>query len=193
MTDNFDNYEFDEFEESDAEAQEAPKAETGNRTFLIVTGILGAILIISLICMAVYAMVILPRNRDKQAAQVAAVETQNAEVQAAALKTQQAAAAAISPTPTSTQTQAASPTPTKTQVVAPTQTPLGGIATQDPRTATVAALLTSQAGGGTTITPAATGLPDTGFADEVGIPGLVTMAAILVLVIFFARRLRTAG
>jgi hypothetical protein len=44
-----------------------------------------------------------------------------------------------------------------------------------------------------TVTPTATptGLPDTGFADDVGIPGLIALSGILILVIVFARRLRT--
>jgi hypothetical protein len=49
-----------------------------------------------------------------------------------------------------------------------------------------------QAGGATT-TPTATALPDTGFADDVGIPGLFALAGALLLVIIFARRLRTVG
>jgi hypothetical protein len=36
----------------------------------------------------------------------------------------------------------------------------------------------------------ATGLPTTGFADEVGLPGLLGMAALLLVVIFLARRTR---
>jgi LPXTG-motif cell wall-anchored protein len=35
-------------------------------------------------------------------------------------------------------------------------------------------------------------MPDTGFADEVGIPSLIGIAILLVAVIFLARRLRTA-
>jgi LPXTG-motif cell wall-anchored protein len=37
-----------------------------------------------------------------------------------------------------------------------------------------------------------TALPTTGFADEVGIPGLLGMAVLLIAVIFLARRLRSA-
>jgi len=62
------------------------------------------------------------------------------------------------------------------------------------RTATVAAFLTQAASGGQslTLTPQTTStkLPDTGFADEVGLPGLVGLAFALVAVIFIARRIR---
>lgn len=40
--------------------------------------------------------------------------------------------------------------------------------------------------------PTATALPTTGFADEVGLPGLLAMAAVLLIVIFLARRMRLA-
>jgi len=42
-------------------------------------------------------------------------------------------------------------------------------------------------------TPSSTSLPETGFMDNAGIPGLVALAASLVLVIFLARRLRTGA
>ncbi len=62
------------------------------------------------------------------------------------------------------------------------------------RTATVAAFLTQAASGGQslTLTPQTTStkLPDTGFADEVGLPGLIGLAFALVAVIFIARRIR---
>jgi LPXTG-motif cell wall-anchored protein len=63
----------------------------------------------------------------------------------------------------------------------------------DPRTATVAALFTQQAEKELTTTPVSTSLPDTGLMDNVGVPGLVALAASLVLVIILARRLRTGS
>jgi LPXTG-motif cell wall-anchored protein len=65
-------------------------------------------------------------------------------------------------------------------------------ATVDPRTATVSALLTQAASTATTRTPTVTALPVTGFAEDVGVPGLVGLALVLIVVIFLARRLRTA-
>jgi len=43
-----------------------------------------------------------------------------------------------------------------------------------------------------TATRTATALPQTGFADEAGIPGLVLAGLALVAVVFVARRLRMA-
>jgi len=62
-------------------------------------------------------------------------------------------------------------------------------------TATMGALYTQAAI--SQLTPTSTliaelALPKGGFADEFGIPGLVMMAAVLVVVIFLARRLRTS-
>jgi hypothetical protein len=44
-----------------------------------------------------------------------------------------------------------------------------------------------------TVTPTTTALPDTGFADDFGVPGLLAMAFVLVAVIFLVRRMRTAA
>lgn len=112
------------------------------------------------------------------------------------------------------------PTATNTSVVmvasnTPTVTITSSPAVVDARTATVAALLTQAAAGktGTVVstsgagagagtpgagTPAAgtpgaataTGLPQSGFADEVGLPGLFALAAALLVIIVLARRLR---
>jgi len=102
--------------------------------------------------------------------------------------------------------------PSATETTSPLEA-VGG----DPaaRTATVSALLTSVAGGGQPTSAeqgpvtqaeamtstarvraitqtAASGLPSTGFADEVGLPMLLGGAAILIVVIALARRLRLA-
>jgi len=187
----------DDFDLDNMEVEEEPKTEeSGNRTFLLVAGILGGVLIISLVCIAIYAMVILPKRREADSAAVAEINAQNTEV--AMLSAMTAEAQAWTATPSLTATSAPqSPTPTRTPVLAPTDTPVAGMGAAeedvDPRTATVAALFTQQAAGAKTATPASTGLPDTGFMDNAGIPGLVALAASLVLVIFLARRLRTGA
>lgn len=176
---------FDSFEEP-----ETSEDEDNNRTFWLVAGILGAILILALVCMIVYGMVILPGRQASQATEAAAIYAQNTSV----AQTAEAEAQALAWTPTHTASSTSppvTPTATNTPVVQPTDTPTGGTATADPRTATVSALLTQQAGGG--ITPTPTGLPDSGFADDVGIPGMLALAAALVVVIFLARRLRTSS
>lgn len=72
-------------------------------------------------------------------------------------------------------------------------------ATQDPRTATVEALLTQASVAQTqaanaqlTITPTATALPNTGFLDDYGPTGMLFAAMMLVVVIFFSRKIRTS-
>ena len=52
-------------------------------------------------------------------------------------------------------------------------------------------LAAAQGGGGGT--PTATALPATGFADEVGLPGLVILALLLVVVVIVSRRLRMSA
>ena len=53
-----------------------PPEESSNRTFLIVAGILGGIVLLSLACVAAYVVFVLPGT---QKAQQAAVSTQNAQ------------------------------------------------------------------------------------------------------------------
>ncbi len=166
-----------------------PPEESGNRTFLIVAGLLGAITIIALVCIVAYAMFYLPQQQSQRATQEAALNSQNTAVAQAI--TQTSAAAAFTSTPTRTEapplvTPTASPTPL---LAVPTDTQ---VPTDDPRTATVAALLTQAAGAQLTATPSTTALPTTGFMDDAGIPGLIGMAILLIVVIFLARRLRTA-
>ncbi|MCJ7700114.1 MAG: hypothetical protein MUO62_00900 [Anaerolineales bacterium] len=186
----------DDFDLDNMELEEEPQPEeSSNRTFLLVAGILGGVLILSLVCIAVYAMVVLPRSREASSTEVAEINAQNTEV--AMLSGMTAEAQAWTATPSITPTTAPkTSTPTRTPVLAPTDTPVmdsAAAADVDPRTATVAALFTQQAENALTITPVSTSLPDTGFMDNVGIPGLVALAASLVLVIFLARRLRTGS
>ncbi len=165
-----------------------PPSESSNRSFLIVAGILGALLVLSLICVAAYAFLILPMNRRAQATQNAAAIARNTEI-ALSLR-QTALAQAWTATPTLVKaTKTPVPTNTAVVVIATTAVP-----TADPRTATIAALLTQQANLQKTVVPTVTAaLPKGGFADQYGVPGLVGLAVILVAVIVLARRLRTAG
>ena len=169
---------------------EAPPEEASNRTFLLVAGIIGGILILSMICIAVYAMVFVPKTQSQRATQVAQINAQNTEVALASNLTAQARAWTATPTNT---LPPSTPTPSQTPVIAPTNTPVKEKPTTDPRTATVAALLTMQAGGSATSTPIPTALPDTGFMDDAGAPGLLVMALALILVVLLARRLRMAN
>jgi LPXTG-motif cell wall-anchored protein len=57
----------------------------------------------------------------------------------------------------------------------------------------VAALITQGAAAAKTPVVTSTALPQTGFAEDVGLPGLLGVAVVLVVVIFLTRRLRTAS
>jgi len=201
MMDDYEEYEdndaFDDYEAVD-DAEKSPPEESGNRTFIIVAGIMGAILVLALVCMVVYAMVWAPQNKGEQQAEAATIEAQNTSVALSSALT--ADANAWTETPTITPTKSPdTPVPSRTPVLAPSDTPVsGGQAsgidpTADQRTATVSALLTAQAEMELTATPVPDALPNSGFADDVGIPGLIALAAGLVIVIFLSRRLRTAS
>lgn len=197
MLDDFD-MDFPEEDDGFEEEEEAPQGR--NRTFMLVAGGLGGLIIIALICVAIYVFLIRPRTAANQVA----FQTQTALAEAAAFQAQTQTAAFSVPTETNTPTPTNTPEPTNTQAPTDTQEAppddgTGGGPTPDPRTATVQALLTQAALAQTqaaqelltqTATPTATGLPDTGFADDVGAPTLLAMAALLIVVIFVARRLR---
>lgn len=184
---------------------EASPPPRSNRSFLLLAGILAAIMVLALIAMAYYALVILPVQRSAAPAQT---ET------AAALATHTPSSSpSPSLTPSSTNTETV-PAPTATPSL--TDTPITPIFTTGPATATVNALLTQAAlaqtaaataaaatststlGPGTaaapTNTPSVTpnALPQSGFAEDIGATGLLAMAAVLIVVIFLARRLRAA-
>lgn len=174
------------------EEGEAPPRRP-NRSFVVIAGILGTLLVLALIGMAVYTLFILPSREAEEPS--AAQQTSTAE--ALALQ----ATSTPSDTPTATLTR----TPTNTEppdTATPTGTPITPIfsVTPEPATATVNALLTAAAAAQTnaastilTFTPSATSgsLPDAGFGDDVGAPQLLIAAGLLLLVIVAARRLRT--
>jgi LPXTG-motif cell wall-anchored protein len=182
---DLDDNEFD----LDSDDSSGPE-DSGNRTFYIVAGVIGGVMLLSLICLALYALVYAPQQRDQQATQDAAINAQNTQVAQAAVETGLAAKFTSTPTRTSIPpTTTASPSPTLV-IAAPTQ---GQVTPTIDRTATVSALLTEAASGRETPTPTASSLPDTGFAEDVGIPAMVGLALLLVVIIFLARRLRTAS
>lgn len=184
--------------------QEPLPEESSNRTFLIIAAALGGIALIALVCIAVYALVLLPRAREAQASQRATLEAQNTEVAVIIASTSTSAAetaiaAGFTATPTRTPlpptaTATSSPTPV---VAIPSPSPLAPTGMADMATATAlhatlqanatlyAATLTARP-----IQP--TAIPNTGFADDVGLPAMLGMAVLLVVIIFLARRLRTA-
>jgi len=176
---NFDNFDDEE---------ETPPEESSNRTFLIAAGILGGIVLLSIACLAGYALIILPQQRAAQTGEDSALATQNAQVDDALTAT--GVAFDLSQTPQATATFTLTNTPVVAQPTA-TNT-LEFTLTPDPATATIAAGFTQLAESTSTVIATSTALPTSGFADEVGLPGLAIAAMVLVAVIFLARRLRAS-
>ncbi len=205
MTNN-DNDE-DEVEGNEPEEEEeGGAAAPSNRNFLLALGIMGGIFLLLLIALAAW---LLTRPRGGTTANIDAtnqvIMTANAET---AIAVTRAAAFLLTPsvTPTATNTSIP-PTATNTQVVVlatASGTPVAGqggaLVTVTPnlqtRTTTIVAALTQNAQGTLTqavkqkLTGTSTALPKTGFAEDVGLPGLFGMAIGLVIIIILGRRLR---
>jgi hypothetical protein len=171
---------------SGMESPGAPgEGESSNRTFLIAAGALAVVVLLLVICMAIYGLVYLPGRNEARQATDQAVGTLNAQMFAAMTSTAEAAqwTATVQASPT------VLPTATSTPVVAmPADT-----ATPDtlPLTATMAVLRTQVAIA--QLTPTGTlAMPRSGIADEIGLPGLLIGVITLVAVIFLVRRLRAA-
>jgi cytoskeletal protein RodZ len=166
--------------------------ESSNRTFVIAVIVMGGLLVVSIICLVVYAFVIAPRQQAQQPTAVAERNLQN--TQQAASQTAAVVELTPSRTPTATETEEPTATVTATQVVVlptDTPTPFLTLPTVAPETATAAAQATlAAATGGGGATPTATALPATGFADEIGVPTLAILGGILLAVIVIARSLR---
>lgn len=192
---------YETYEDPGGEAP-LPEESNNNRTFMIAVGILGGIILLSVACLgAVYVFGSQSRAVAQQT-QVANVANATATAAAVGSVMDQALTAteAARQFPTTTST----PLPTATSpigdVVAsptPTSTPnpaippgIGGTAVA--QTATIGAAYTKVAASVLTIVPTTTALPNTGFIDDVGLPGLVVMVLAFVIVILLARRLRIA-
>lgn len=163
-----------------------PAEESSNRTFMIAVGILGGLVLLTIICVLVYAFVLGPRLSANNASAQATVEAHNAQIAEAMTATMNASLRTPTELPAMA-TQISSPTPV---VNIPTDTVTS---IYDPLTATMGALFTQAAI--SQLTPTSTliapgALPQGGFADKYGLPGLILMAAVLIVVILLARRLR---
>ncbi len=211
---NHDEEEFDEFdEETLLEEDPDEKPNSSKRTLQIILGVIGAIILIAMIGLAVYAAMILPQRNAQRLQEVAEINARNT---ATALSVTQFAFAQremlnANPTATPKNLELSSPTPvvlkaTADPALAKSALPAINAAAQTPapassaldlsaRTQTVSALLTQAAGGYSTAvaTLGATQLPRTGFMDEVGLPSMVGLAGLLLVVIVVARRLRSSN
>lgn len=163
--------------------------ESSNRTFIIAAGALGGLLVLSMICLGVYALVIAPRQEENRIARATEIVQENTRTSLSLTQTAAAEGATATRPPTDTPTVEPTNTPTQV-VVVPTDTPFTTLSTLAPQTATAAAQQTLDAAQQLTSTATPTALPATGFADEAGLPGLLLMGAALVAVLIVARRLR---
>jgi len=207
---NYEDDDIDEVENNEPEVvEEEPAAAAGNRNFLLALGVLGGIFVLLII-----GLVILFLSRQGAGSEAANIALTNEAINAANAQTAAAATLAaiqlltpsVTPLPSNTPVL---PTATRTRVVAATATntpPAGaaGLFTATPSAtlvgggtgagtatlpaATLAAALTQTRSVGLTAT--ATRLPSTGFAEDVGLPGMFGMAIGLVVLIVLVRRLR---
>ena len=184
---------------------ENPPEESNNRTFLFAAGGLGLLVLLALLCLGAYVWYSLNNNQSASQTALAEQTRQAATIQvgltqtgvANALTATAGATATLPPTNTPVIAQATNTAGTPGAATAtpggPTFTPSGPTFTPNvPATATVGAAFTQIANTTQTVIPTSTALPNTGFADEVGIPSLFFAALALVVVIFLARRLRAA-
>lgn len=177
---------------------ENPPEESNNRTFLFAAGGLGLLVLLALLCLGAYVWYSLNNNQSASQTALAESTRQAATIQAGL--TQTAVANALTATAGATATLPPTNTPVIAQATntagtpgAATVTPSGPTFTPNvPATATVGAAFTQIANTTQTVIPTSTALPNTGFADEVGIPSMFFAALALVVIIFLARRLRAA-
>lgn len=197
--------------DADAEETEAPPA--GNRNFVIGISILGGIILLGIIGVIIFSLINGANQTSQYNEQKAIIDAANtATVQAATqiaqtesfkatdreINRQTLNAPTITPSPTpviSFPTETSRPTITKAQqTLNPTQMELTRQADEKVSPTPSATLSAGAAKTATALAQATStgGMPGTGFADEVGLPLMVGLAALLLVVIFVARRLRTA-
>jgi len=177
----YDDDNMDSFDDADG----APPEESNNRTFLLIAGGLGLVVLIALVCLVGYIFLGRGSSQDASATAKAQATAQQATIVAGL--TQNADSQALTQAAAATATFTATTTP----VIAP-QSTFTPTETQNPATATVGAAFTQIAASTQTIVPTSTALPNTGFADDVGIPGMFALTLALIIVIFLVRRLRSA-
>jgi cytoskeletal protein RodZ len=199
----------DENNTLNTETPEPQPEEKGNRTFLIVGGILGGLIFLTLALMALYFLVLAPRLASSQASQDATAEAQQLVLDQALTLTAEAEVPAPTvtprPNPTSTLTRTMTTEAATSTSVVVTTTPQGSpepslptatlnqaeLSVQATQSAAAAATGTALAtAGGGTPAAGATPLPTTGFFDDVGLPLLIVLTFALLAVIFITRRMR---
>ncbi len=184
------------FEEGPATPPERPSG--GGRPFVVALTIIGILVVIALIALGV---VLLSKNPTAALEQAARQNAQNTQIALAATEQmrnvflQQTLDAAKLPSVTVAPTLGPQGLVTNTPVVAiptATRTPVPPTPTLDPAAQTKTAAALTQAASGGTPQATATGLPSTGFADQVGLPGMAIGAVLLLILILIVRRARVS-
>jgi hypothetical protein len=183
-----------------------PPEESQNRIFVLVALGLGGLFIVGLILIALFAFVIAPGQ--KRARSAAATGTAQGNQALAQILTETALAGlggedktqapatlvAVGATNTPLIPPSATNTlpPTNTFTPGPSPTLFGAAGTATPQPLKTRTPTPSLVGGVKTATrlPTSTALPATGFADDVGMPGLIVLGLALVGVLIVARRMR---
>jgi LPXTG-motif cell wall-anchored protein len=182
----------------DAEAAGAPKPpgkkvkkprKKSGRNFWIAAGVLAVLFILLAGSLTLLSLYVLPRIKAANLEQAALINARNTATVAAATNAALQAAQADTATPAPTHTSAPTFTPvivlpSSTPTAAATQAGIGGQVGNSP---------TPEAEMTATPVPTSTALPDTGLAEDIGIPGLFGIALLLVLLIFLTRRIRQTG
>jgi hypothetical protein len=192
----------EEAPETTEDESQPEEGEGNNRNFLIIGVVLGGIILLALICGAVYALLILP-GRNAAMLSANGTSTANAISIESTSLIQTATQLAKLATPTLSPATDTPKAPSATPLIPSTAT-FTASPTMEAGTATQQALLTQLAIAQMTTTnqpPSAltakamtatqmAKVPRTGFADEVGLPGLFILALVLMAVILLSRRLR---
>lgn len=160
-----------------------PPEESQNQTFILLALGLGGLFVVGLMFIGLYAFLIAPRQRAAREAANATALAQQTMVARAALET--AAAPTQTPAGLAAATETPFPTPTATLVVGPTAAP-----TNTPVLGPTLTFTPSPLAPRPTATPTVAALPDSGFVEDVGLPGLIVAAVGLVAVVVVVRRLR---
>jgi hypothetical protein len=203
----FENFNVDDNDNDNAPNTVVVAEQASNRTFLLILLALGGIAVLTLVCIGAYLLVFRPRSVAQRAALEQTLTAQANEVESIVALTATsdeatAIAAAWTATPSRTPipTATSSPTPVVAVATADVSAPT---VTAGPDDATATALHATLDANATLYvatltaapnapTPTPTRIPAAGFADDVGLPAMLAMAALLIVVIFLARRLRTA-
>ena len=186
---------------------EYPEEESTNRPFIIASVALGGLFVAGLVALGMYAFKIRPAQATASATQVAEINASNTQVAEYAEATSVAQVAAVLVPESEQQARLAAESRSESIediVVAPAEpvavAQVGEISTSSSRSASSADKVVSMGRGadvavGVTAIPlvavsSAEALPDTGFADEVGIPVLLFTALGLLSVVVVTRSVR---